>query len=629
MVKFHSTYDHIKSSTSARTAMVAALGVVYGDIGTSPLYAFKQSVLAAGGVSEGNVYAILSLIFWSLLMVVTIKYVTVIMRADNKGEGGTFALTALALDYVKSPAVRLFVLGAGLFGAALFYGDSVITPAISVLSAIEGLEVATTAFHGLSVPVTLILIAGLFMIERYGTAVVGKLFGPVMVVWFATIAVTGISSIIHHPTIFFALDPRDGLSCLINHTALSTGVLGAVVLAVTGGEALFADMGHFGRDPINRTWLWFVFPSLVLNYFGQGALVLGDASTIENPFYLLAPSWTLFPMVILAAAATIIASQAVISGAFSITNQAVQLGYIPRIRVRHTSAEEVGQIYVSKVNVILFLIVEALVVTFRTSDNLGSAYGIAVTGTMAVVTILAGIVMIKRNKWSPILALPLFGMFLVIDIVFFGTNLLKFLDGGWFPLCLAGFLFFVMAVWINGRSRLLKARWRDAVPLESFLKSILSRPPIRVPGTAIFMVAHTDVVPIALLHNLKHNRILHERVLLMKVEFVSAPTVPDKDRIEIAHLDGNFHVVKLRYGFFEEPKILRVLAQLRIQEFRFKLAEVSFFVGSETLTSRHHSFWDSITTKLFIALHRNMMTATDYFRIPPGHVVELGGHLEM
>ena len=297
------------------------------------------------------------------------------MRADNKGEGGTFALTALALDHVKSPAVRLFVLGAGLFGAALFYGDSVITPAISVLSAIEGLDVATTAVHGLSVPLTLVLIAGLFMIERYGTAVVGKLFGPVMVVWFATIAVTGILSIIHNPAIFYALDPRYGLSFLVNHTALSTGVLGAVVLAVTGGEALFADMGHFGRDPINRTWLWFVFPSLVLNYFGQGALVLGDASTIENPFYLLSPSWTLFPMVILAAAATIIASQAVISGAFSITNQAVQLGYIPRIRVRHTSAEEVGQIYVSKVNVILFLIVEALVVTFRTSDNLGSAYG--------------------------------------------------------------------------------------------------------------------------------------------------------------------------------------------------------------------------------------------------------------
>ena len=629
MVKFNSTYDHIKSSASARTAMVAALGVVYGDIGTSPLYAFKQSVMAAGGVSESNVYAICSLIFWALLMVVTIKYVTVIMRADNKGEGGTFALTALALDCVQSPWVRTLVLGAGLFGAALFYGDSVITPAISVLSAIEGLDIATTALHGLSVPVTLILIAGLFMIERYGTAVVGRVFGPIMVVWFAVIAVTGVSSIIHNPMIFFALDPRYGLSFLIHHPGLSAGVLGAVVLAVTGGEALFADMGHFGRDPINKTWLWFVFPSLVLNYFGQGALVLGTPSAIANPFYLLSPSWTLFPMVILSAAATIIASQAVISGAFSITNQAVQLGYIPRIRVRHTSAEEVGQIYVSQVNVILFLIVEALVVVFQTSDNLGAAYGIAVTGTMAVVTMLAGIVMVKKNNWPLYYVIPLFSIFLIIDIVFFGTNLLKFFDGGWFPLCLAAFLFFVMAVWINGRNRLLKARWRDAISLDIFLRSILARPPIRVPGTSIFMVAHTDVVPNALLHNLKHNRILHERVLLMKVEFVSQPTVPDKERIEITHLDGNFHVVKLRYGFFEEPKILRVLAQLRIQEFRFKLAEVSFFIGSETLTSRKSNLWNAITTKLFIALHRNMMTATDYFRIPPGHVVELGGHLEM
>ena len=629
MVKFNSTYDHIKSSASARTAMVAALGVVYGDIGTSPLYAFKQSVMAAGGVSESNVYAICSLIFWALLMVVTIKYVTVIMRADNKGEGGTFALTALALDCVKSPMVRTLVLGAGLFGAALFYGDSVITPAISVLSAIEGLDIATTALHGLSVPVTLILIAGLFMIERYGTAVVGRVFGPIMVVWFAVIAVTGVSSIIHNPMIFFALDPRYGLSFLIHHPGLSAGVLGAVVLAVTGGEALFADRGHFGRDPINKTWLWFVFPSLVLNYFGQGALVLGTPSAIANPFYLLSPSWTLFPMVILSAAATIIASQAVISGAFSITNQAVQLGYIPRIRVRHTSAEEVGQIYVSQVNVILFLIVEALVVVFQTSDNLGAAYGIAVTGTMAVVTMLAGIVMVKKNNWPLYYVIPLFSIFLIIDIVFFGTNLLKFFDGGWFPLCLAAFLFFVMAVWINGRNRLLKARWRDAISLDIFLRSILARPPIRVPGTSIFMVAHTDVVPNALLHNLKHNRILHERVLLMKVEFVSQPTVPDKERIEITHLDGNFHVVKLRYGFFEEPKILRVLAQLRIQEFRFKLAEVSFFIGSETLTARKSNFWNAMTTKLFIALHRNMMTATDYFRIPPGNVVELGGHLEM
>lgn len=618
-----------KESSGSYKLMIGALGVVYGDIGTSPLYAFKQSVQASGGVSELNVLAILSLIIWSLIFVVTVKYVLVIMKANNKGEGGTFAITALALDCIKTPTGRTFILGLGLIGAALFYGDSVITPAISVLSAIEGLNEGTSVAQGYVVPITMILIAGLFAVERQGTAFVGKFFGPIMVLWFGVIAITGAIAIANNPDVLKSIDPRLGISFLFHHLDISSAVLGSVVLAVTGGEALFADMGHFGMKPINRTWLWFVFPSLVLNYLGQGALVLSDPEAISNPFYRLAPSYALLPMVILSAAATIIASQAVISGAFSITNQAVQLGFIPRVRVRHTSSEEIGQIYVSKVNIVLFLVVEAIVLAFRTSDSLGAAYGIAVTGTMATVTILACVVMIKKYRWSPVFALPLFGSFLVIDLIFFGTNLEKFWDGGWFPIIIATTLFFVMMGWIHGRNRLLSARWRDAVPLSKFLESIKPDRPIRVPGTAIFMVPGTDVVPLSLLHNVKHNHILHERVLLMHVVVASQPFVSDEDRIEITHLPNNFHIVKLHYGFFEEPKITRVLAQLRIQEFRFKLAEVTFFIGSESVTSNSQNWIERIGDSIFIMLHRNMMRAVDYFQIPPGHTIEIGGHIQL
>ena len=609
--------------------MIGALGVVYGDIGTSPLYAFKQSVQASGGVSDINILSILSLIIWSLILVVTIKYVLVIMRANNKGEGGTFAVTALALDCVKRPLGRTIVLGLGLIGAALFYGDSVITPAISVLSAIEGLNEGTSVAQGLVIPITVVLIAGLFAVERHGTAVIGKFFGPIMILWFAVIALTGTVAIVRNPSILASIDPRLGMSFLMNHIDIASAVLGSVVLAVTGGEALFADMGHFGMKPINRTWLWFVFPSLVLNYLGQGALVMADPEAISNPFYRLGPSWALLPMVILSAAATIIASQAVISGAFSITNQAVQLGFIPRVRVLHTSSEEMGQIYVSKVNIFLFLVVEAIVLSFRTSDSLGAAYGIAVTGTMATVSILACIVLIRQHRWSPMLAIPLFGLFLVVDLVFFGTNLEKFWDGGWFPIVIAGTLFVIMMGWIHGRNRLLEARWRGAVPLMKFLDTIKPGHPIRVPGTAIFMVPGTDVVPLSLLHNLKHNHILHERVLLMNVIVAPEPFIKDEERIEITHLSNNFHVVKLHYGFFEEPKITRVLAQLRIQEFRFKLVEVTFFIGNETVTSKSGNWIERVGDGIFIILHRNMMRAVDYFQIPPGHTIELGGHIEL
>jgi KUP system potassium uptake protein len=609
--------------------MIGALGVVFGDIGTSPLYAFKQSVEATGGIRPETVLAVLSLIIWSLLIVITCKYVLVIMRADNKGEGGTLALTALAVDCFEHRAARWTILSIGLLGASLFYGDCVITPAISVLSAIEGIEIATPLLKPYVVPLTLILIAALFAIERHGTATIGLLFGPIMLVWFCVLALLGFVALIGNPTVLAAFDPRFGFVFLYDHPGLSMAVLGAVVLAITGGEALYADMGHFGAEPINRTWLFLVLPALLLNYLGQGALLLNDPSAIAHPFYRLAPDWALFPMVGLAALATIIASQAVISGAFSVANQAVQLGYIPRIRIRHTSTDEIGQIYISQVNLFLFLAVIVLVVAFKSSDNLASAYGIAVTGTMATVTCLAAIVMIRKFHWRAVYTLPLFAVFFVIDLVFFGSNALKFSHGGWIPLLLAGLIFFVMMAWIHGRERLLKARWHDATPLGEFIERLTSNGPIRVPGTAIFMVPNTKVVPSSLLHSLNHYHVLHERVILMVVETTNTPYIDDQHRMQVIALDNDIHIVRLHYGFFEEPRILRVLAQLRIKEFHFKLQDVSFFIGRERVTSRARGLWQMISDAIFIALHRNMLSATDYYAIPPAHVVELGGHIEL
>lgn len=609
--------------------MLGALGVVYGDIGTSPLYAFKQSVEAAGGVSDTHIFAILSLMIWSLLLVVTLKYVMVIMQANNKGEGGTLALTALALSCVEGKTARWIVMSIGLVGASLFYGDSVITPAISVLSAIEGLEVATPLLKPYVIPITLLLITLLFGIERHGTAAIGRLFGPIMLVWFVILGLLGLKEIATNLTVLKAFDPRYGIMFLVEHTGLSAAVLGAVVLTVTGGEALYADMGHFGAKPINRTWILMVLPALILNYMGQGALLLNDPATLENPFYRMAPEWALLPMVILSAAATVIASQAVISGAFSITNQAVQLGYLPRIRVRHTSSDEIGQIYVSQVNLVLYVAVVALVLGFKTSESLGAAYGIAVTGTMATVTILAYIVIIKKLHWPVALALPLFGMFLVIDLIFFGTNLMKFMEGGWFPILMASLIFLVMIAWINGRERLLAARWRDTTPLADFMAKVSDTYPPRIAGTAIYMVPNTKVMPQTLLHSLKHFRVLHERIILMTVKTTSSPYVKDDERIEVTPLGHNFYMVSVTYGFFEEPKIPRILAQIRIKEFHLKLAEVSFFIGRERLTSQSSGLWQNLCDRIFIALHRNMLSATEFYRIPPGHTVELGGHIEI
>jgi KUP system potassium uptake protein len=619
-------------ATARQNLVIGALGVVYGDIGTSPLYTIKQCFQALGGVTPLAIYGVLSLIAWSLLIVVTVKYVTVILRADNRGEGGILALTALALRVPRAGTkLHWWIMAAGLLGTALFYGDGVITPAISVLSAVEGLRVATPFFDPLVIPLTLAILLVLFMIQYRGTGKVGLFFGPITALWFLVIGGLGLYEMWLQPKILLALNPYYGLRLLYADPVKGVVLMGAVVLAVTGAEALYADMGHFGKRPIRIAWLGLVFPALLLNYFGQGALLLRNPQALENPFYHLVPSWGLYPMVALAAMATVIASQAVISGAFSITRQAVLLGYLPRFEIRHTSEEEIGQIYVPKINLFLLLAVAALVLGFRSSDNLGSAYGIAVTGTMSLTTILAFIYMIGRAGWKKRFAIPVFGLFLIVDLTFFGANMMKIADGGWFPLAVAAVVFALMMTWLRGREALLAVRWRDALPLDTFLATVKPDHPPRVPGTAVFMVPNDHIVPSALLHNLKHNHTLHERVVLMKVTTCDIPHVPDDQRLAVAHLDHNFHTVEVTYGFMDEPNIPRTLAQLRLMQFRFNLLETSFFVGREKVVLKPGAGMGVRTwrTRLFIFMHRTMLSATDYFRIPTNRVVELGGQVEL
>jgi KUP system potassium uptake protein len=624
--------DH-HTGASAKTRqhlMIGALGVVYGDIGTSPLYTVKQCFEALGGVTPAAVYGVLSLITWALFAVVTLKYVCVIMRADNRGEGGILALTALALRVPRAGTrFHWWILAGGLLGAALFYGDGVITPAISVLSAVEGLKVATPFFDPYIIPLTVLLLLILFIVQRRGTALVGGFFGPIMVLWFATIGLLGLVEIARQPDILLALNPYYGIHLLARTPLRGFALLGAVVLAVTGAEALYADMGHFGKRPIRYAWLSFVFPALLLNYFGQGALLLHEHTALENPFYRLVPDWGLYPMVVLASAATVIASQAVISGAFSMTRQAVLLGYLPRFEIKHTSEQAIGQIYVPKINLFLLLTVVALVLGFRSSDNLGAAYGIAVTGTMSLTTGLALVYMVGSAGWNKWVATLVFGSFLIIDIGFFSANLLKIEDGGWFPLAVAAVIFTLMVTWLRGREALLAERWREALPLETFLATVKPGRPTRVPGTAVFMVPNDRIVPTALLHNLKHNHVLHERVVLMKVETRDIPHVPDDQRLGIVHLEHNFHTVDVSYGFMDEPNIPRALAQLRLMQFRFNLLETSFFVGREKVVlSKDGGIW-TWRKRLFIFMHRTMLSATEYFRIPTNRVVELGGQIEI
>jgi KUP system potassium uptake protein len=610
--------------------LIGALGVVYGDIGTSPLYTVKQCFQALGGVTPSAIYGVLSLITWALIIVVTLKYVTVIMRADNRGEGGVLALTALALRVPRAGTkLHWWILAAGLLGAALFYGDGVITPAISVLSAVEGLKVATPFFDPFVIPLTLAILIGLFLLQRRGTGRVGFFFGPVMAIWFFTIGLLGTIEIVKEPEILLAVNPAFGLNLLLQDPIRGFALLGAVVLAVTGAEALYIDMGHFGKRPIRLAWLYFVFPALLLNYFGQGALVLHEHGALQNPFYLLVPSWGLYPMVVLAAMATVIASQAVISGAFSMTRQAVLLGYLPRFEIRHTSEHEIGQIYMPKVNLFLLVAVLALVLGFRSTENLASAYGIAVTGTMTIDTILAFVYMVGTGNWNRVVAALVFGAFLVVDLGFLSANLLKIEEGGWFPLAVAATVFTLMMTWLRGREALLAERWREALPLETFLATVKPNHPPRVPGTGVFMVPNDRIVPSAMLHNIKHNHVLHERVVLMKVVTKDIPHVGDDQRLSITHLDHNFHVVEVDYGFMDEPNIPRALAQLRLMQFRFNLLETSFFVGREKVVlGPGAGFW-TWRKRLFIFMHRTMMNATEYFRIPTNRVVELGGQIEM
>ena len=619
------------SGTTRQSLTIAALGVVYGDIGTSPLYAMRQSLNAFGEMTEHSIMGALSLVAWALILVVTVKYVTVMLRADNRGEGGVLALTAVILR-TTSPAKRRYywVMAAGLVGAALFYGDGIITPAISVLSAVEGLKIATPLFEPYVIPISLALLIGLFAVQRRGTAAVGSLFGPVMLVWFTTLAVLGIVNIADQPRILLALNPIYGLDLLASAPWQGFIMLGAVFLVTTGAETLYADMGHFGRQPIQKAWFYIVFPALLLNYYGQGALLLGTPAALENPFYLLAPEWGLYPLVFLAATASIIASQAVISGAFSITRQAIQLGYLPRLRVKHTSEEEIGQVYVPPVNWALLVAIVFLIIEFRSSDNLGAAYGIAVTGMMTISSGLAFLYARTVWHWSLAVAAPLFAFFLLIDLTFLGANLLKIAEGGWFPILVAVLVFAVMSTWWRGRRLLAVERARITLPLADFVTNLKPDRPSRVPGTAVIMTGNPKSVPVALLHALKHFKVLHERTVLMTVVTEDVPHVADGDRVEVADIGKGFYTVLVHYGFMDNPNIQRALAQCRAHHLTFNLMETSFIVGREKLLpTKPTSPLSRWRKHLFILMSNNALDATEFFRIPPNRVVELGGQVDI
>ncbi|RTL55549.1 MAG: potassium transporter Kup [Rhodocyclaceae bacterium] len=626
-----STPEHGHGKETLAALSLAALGVVYGDIGTSPLYTMHE--VFAGShhpvpITPDNVLGILSLIFWSLMVVVTIKYVAFILKADNKGEGGIMALMALAMRPTEEGSKRqAVILTLGLFGAALFYGDGVITPAISVLSAVEGLEVATPAFHAYIIPITLAVLIGLFLIQRHGTGNVGRLFGPVCGVWFLTLAVLGVINIADHPRVLLALDPRHGLDFFLAQPRLAFLSLGAVVLAVTGTEALYADMGHFGARPIQLAWLGLVLPALVLNYFGQGALLLADPSAIENPFYRLAPEWALYPLVALSTVATVIASQAVISGAFSMTQQAIQLGYSPRLEVHHTSAKEMGQIYLPAVNWTLLIAVIALVLGFGSSTNLAAAYGIAVTGTMAITSVLAFCVAYWLWGWPLWRALLGATPFFLIDLAFFFANAVKIADGGWFPLAFGLFVFLLLTTWKQGRSLLNRRLEAEAIPMDAFIQSCGQGDITRVPGTAVFLTNNPQGVPHALLHSLKHYKALHERVVLTTVKVLDVPRVPDAQRITVEKQANNFWRVQVFYGFTDQPDLPAAMEWCGEQGLVLDTMDTTFFLGRETLIPKMKSdmpFWREI---LFVTLFRNAGSAAGYFQLPPNRVVELGAQV--
>ena len=621
-----------RNNNNLSTLALGAVGVVFGDIGTSPLYALKEAFHGPHGaqINHGNILGVLSLMLWALILVVSLKYVIFIMRADNKGEGGIMALIALTQRVFRADSRRKWLLlTLGLFGAALFYGDGMITPAISVLSAVEGLKVAAPALHSYVIPISLTVLAGLFFIQSKGTGPVGNLFGPIMVLWFVVLGLLGLLSIVRTPAVLAAFNPLQGLAYFQTHGITGLVILGAVVLAITGGEALYADMGHFGKRPIRYAWLAFVFPALALNYLGQGALLLRDPAAAMNPFYLLAPEWALYPMILLSTLATVIASQAVISGAFSITRQAIQLGYVPRMQVRHTSDQEIGQIYIPFINWTLLTGVALLILGFKSSSNLASAYGIAVTGTMAMTTILAFTVVWASWKWPLPVVLGGAAFFLTIDLAFFGANVPKILDGGWFPLATGLVVFTLLSTWKRGRELLFQRMKNDDIDLTTFIEGIAAFEHQRVPGTAIFLHATGRGVPHALLHNLSHNKVLHERVVILRAITEEVPTIPDAERIRLEELGSGFYRLEIRFGFREEPDIPKALKLCDALGLHFAMMETTFFLSRETLIPTKLPGMAIWRENIFAAMAQNAESAMRFFKLPVNRVVELGTQIEI
>ncbi|MGM4921811.1 potassium transporter Kup [Tardiphaga sp. 804_B3_N1_9] len=618
---------HGHSTASFGSLVMGSIGVVYGDIGTSPLYALREALVAAGGhkapgIDNEAILGVLSLILWALIIVVTLKYVVLLLRADNNGEGGPLALMALAQRAIGSSGPVVVMLG--IIAAALFYGDAVITPALSVLSAIEGVKLVTTAFDPYVVPLTIVILVALFAVQSRGTAKVATFFGPIMCLWFIVIAVAAIPQIVKHPEVLAALNPVHAIYFMFHHGIIAFVTLGAVFLAVTGAEALYADLGHFGKKPIQLAWLFLVLPSLAINYFGQAALVMHDPTALENPFYLMFPDWALIPMVVLAATATVIASQAVITGAYSLTQQAIQLGLLPRFEIRHTSESHSGQIYIPRVNMLLFIAVIVLVVLFKSSSSLASAYGISVTGTM-VVTAMMGFVVIWRGwKWSPIAAAALIVPFLVIDITFLTANLLKVFDGGWVPLVMGGVIILMMYTWRRGSRLLFEKSRKLEFPLADLVAMLEKRPPQRVAGTAVFLTSDPQSAPTALMHSLKHYKVLHEKNVILTIETAPTPRIDPSERVRMEEISATFSKVTLRFGFMESPNVPKSLAIARKTGWQFDIMSTSFFLSRRALKPAAHSGMPRWQDHLFIALSRTANDATDYFQIPTGRVVEVG-----
>jgi KUP system potassium uptake protein len=610
--------------------ILAALGVVFGDIGTSPLYAMRECFAGTHAipVTTENVLGVLSLIVWSLVITVSIKYVLFVMRADNGGEGGILALVALVRG-AAGPYAHGALIAIGLFGAALLYGDGMITPAISVLSAVEGLSVATHVFEPVIVPITVAILIGLFIVQSRGTTGIGAIFGPIMVIWFLMLAILGIGPIVRNPHALAALNPWYAYQFFAIHQVGAFVTLGSVFLAITGAEALYADMGHFGPQPIRIAWFSLVLPTLVINYFGQGALLLENPAVRANPFFNLAPSWGLFPLVGLATIAAVIASQAIISGAFSLTQQAIQLGYSPRFDIQHTSAHERGQVYIPEINWLLMIATVGLVLGFRSSSNLAAAYGIAVTTTMVITTLLAYVVTRERWGWSVWTAGLLATVFLGVDLVFFGANLIKIEYGGWFPLLVAGIVYGVMSTWKRGRELVVERLHAAEVPLEAFFRRIEEQPPVRVPGTAIFMTARPEGAPPILVHHLTHNKVLHEQVVLLTVAMLNTPTRVDTEAIDVQPVSSGFYRVIARFGFMETPDVPAALRLAREHGLKWNEQDTTFYLADLTLLANDGIGMSAFRDKLFIFLSRNARRATNFFQVPADRVVEIGMQLEI